>query len=402
MHTASPHDELALFRHDPYPWYAQLRDTQPLYWTTLANGAPVLLVTRYADVLTLLKDARLGKDVFNARQVPWWQRALFGRINASNMLKSDPPTHTRIRRLASDMFQPRQIAQLRPHITQIAHQLIDRVAARGEMDFIRDFALPLPITVITDMLGVPSRDHARFHHWSSAIIRSGILSGERMFAGWDVVQLSIYMRRLIAQRRRHPGDDVVSQLVRAEYDGTRLSQLELVTTTILLLIAGHETTVNLLGNGLLALLQAPDQLARLRAQPALIPAAVEELLRYTNPVQLVNRYAREDMEYAGVTITKGTQIQLVLAAANHDGAVFAQGEELAIDRDTRRHLAFSHGIHYCLGAPLARLEGEVALTVLVQRLHDIQLVGSVDALRWRPTRELRGVESLPIRFILNK
>jgi len=223
-----------------------------------------------------------------------------------------------------------------------------------------------------------------------------------MFAGWDVVQLSIYMRRLIAQRRRHPGDDVVSQLVRAEYDGTRLSQLELVTTTILLLIAGHETTVNLLGNGLLALLQAPDQLARLRAQPALIPAAVEELLRYTNPVQLVNRYAREDMGYAGVTIAKGTQIQLVLAAANHDGAVFAQGEELAIDRDTRRHLAFSHGIHYCLGAPLARLEGEVALTVLVQRLHDIQLVGSVDALRWRPTRELRGVESLPIRFILNK
>ena len=402
MHTASPHDELALFRHDPYPWYAQLRDTQPLYWTTLANGAPVLLVTRYADVLALLKDARLGKDVFNARQVPWWQRALFGRINASNMLKSDPPTHTRIRRLASDMFQPRQIAQLRPHITQIAHQLIDRVAARGEMDFIRDFALPLPITVITDMLGVPSRDHARFHHWSNAIIRSGILSGERMFAGWDVVQLSIYMRRLIAQRRRHPGDDVVSQLVRAEYDGTRLSQLELVTTTILLLIAGHETTVNLLGNGLLALLQAPDQLTRLRAQPALIPAAVEELLRYANPVQLVNRYAREDMEYAGVTITKGTQIQLVLAAANHDGAVFAQGEELAIDRDTRRHLAFSHGIHYCLGAPLARLEGEVALTVLVQRLHDIQLVGSVDALRWRPTRELRGVESLPIRFILNK
>ena len=402
MHTASPHDELALFRHDPYPWYAQLRDTQPLYWTTLANGAPVLLVTRYADVLTLLKDARLGKDVFNAQQMPWWQRALFGRINASNMLKSDPPTHTRIRRLASDMFQPRQIAQLRPHITQIAHQLIDRVAARGEMDFIRDFALPLPITVITDMLGVPSRDHARFHHWSNAIIRSGILSGERMFAGWDVVQLSIYMRRLIAQRRRHPGDDVVSQLVRAEYDGTRLSQLELVTTTILLLIAGHETTVNLLGNGLLALLQAPEQLARLRAQPALIPAAVEELLRYANPVQLVNRYAREDMEYAGVTITKGTQIQLVLAAANHDGAVFAQGEELAIDRDTRRHLAFSHGIHYCLGAPLARLEGEVALTVLVQRLHDIQLVGSVDALRWRPTRELRGVESLPIRFILNK
>lgn len=402
MHTPVPIDEFATQRHDPYPWYAQLRATQPLYWTTLANGAPVLLVTRYADVLALLKDARLGKDVFQARQLPWWQRTLFARMNASNMLKSDPPAHTRLRRLASDIFQPRLTAQLRPQITQLAHQLIDRVAARGEMDFIRDFALPLPITVITDMLGVPSRDHARFHRWSNAIIQSGILSGERMFAGWDVVQLSIYMRRLIAQRRRHPGDDVLSQLLRAEYNGTRLDQLELVTTTILLLIAGHETTVNLLGNGLLALLQAPDQLARLRAQPELIPAAVEELLRYANPVQLVNRYAREDMQYAGVAIAKGTRIQLVLAAANHDGAVFAQGEELAIDRDTRRHLAFSHGIHYCLGAPLARLEGEVALTVLLQRLHDIQLVGSVEDLRWRPTRELRGVESLPIRFILNK
>lgn len=402
MHTPAPTDEYALFRHNPYPWYAQLRSQTPLYWTTLANGAPVLMVTRYHDVLAILKDARFGKDIFQARQMPWWQRVLFARMNASNMLKSDPPAHTRLRRLASDIFQPRMIAQMRPHITQIAEQLIAQVAARGEMDFIDDFALPLPITVITDMLGVPSRDHALFHRWSNTIIRSGILSGERMFAGWDVVQLSIYMRRLIAQRRRHPGDDVVSQLLRAEHNGSRLDQLELVTTTILLLIAGHETTVNLLGNGLLALLQHPDQLAQLQAHPELIPSAVEELLRYANPVQLVNRYAREDVAYAGVHIAKGTHLQLVLAAANHDVQVFAHGDVLDIDRDTGRHLAFSHGIHYCLGAPLARLEGEIALTVLLQRLHDIQLVGTVADLRWRPTRELRGLESLPIRFILNK
>ncbi|MFM7678239.1 MAG: cytochrome P450, partial [Roseiflexaceae bacterium] len=259
MHTTPPHDEFARFRHNPYPWYAHLRDHDPLHWSTLANGAPVLMVTRYQDVLAILKDARFGKDIFQARHMPWWQRYFFGRINASNMLKSDPPTHTRLRRMASGVFQPRQIAQLRPHITQIAHQLIDRVVAQGEMDFIRDFALPLPITVITEMLAVPSRDHALFHQWSHAIINSGILSGERLWAGREVLQLSAYVRRLIAQCRRHPGDDVISRLIAAEYDGTRLSQLELVTTTILLLIAGHETTVNLLGNGMLALLQHPEQ-----------------------------------------------------------------------------------------------------------------------------------------------
>lgn len=398
MHTASPHDEFALFRDNPYSWYAHLRDYDPLHWSTLANGAPVLMVTRYQDVLAILKDGRFGKDIFNARRMPWWQRYFFGRINASNMLKSDPPTHTRLRRLASGIFQPRQIAQLRPHITQIAHHLIDRVVAQGEMDFMRDFALPLPITVITEMLAIPSRDHALFHQWSNAIINSGILSGERLWAGTEVLQLSAYMRRLIAQRRRHPGDDVISQLIAVEYDGSRLNQLELVTTTILLLIAGHETTVNLLGNGMLALLQHPAQLAQLQAHPAQLPGAVEELLRYANPVQLVNRYARENVEYAGVTIPRGTQLQLVLAGANHDTQAFVQADVLDIDRDTGRHLAFSQGIHYCLGAPLARLEGEVAFGVLLARLNDIQLACDVTDLHWRPTRELRGLSALPIRY----
>jgi len=401
MHTAARHDEFALFRDNPYPWYAHLRDHAPLHWSTLASGAPVLLVTRYQDVLAILKDARFGKDIFNARPMPWWQRAIFGRINASNMLKSDPPTHTRLRRMASGIFHARQIAQLRPHITQIAHQLVDNVVAQGEMDFMRDFALPLPITVITEMLAIPSRDHALFHHWSNAIIVSGILSGERLWAGREMVQLSTYMRRLITQRRRHPGDDVISQLIAAEHDGTRLSQLELVTTTILLLIAGHETTVNLLGNGLLALLQHPTQLAQLQAHPEQIPGAVEELLRYANPVQLVNRYAREDVVYAGVAIPRGTQLQLVLAAANHDAHAFAQADVLDIDRDTGRHVAFSQGIHYCLGAPLARLEGEVAFGVVLARLNDIQLACDVTDLRWRPTRELRGLSALPIRYTRN-
>lgn len=314
------------------------------------------------------------------------------------MLKADPPTHTRLRRLASDAFQPRRIALMRPGIEQIADDLLDRLSDKPQFDFVADFALPLPIHVISQMLGVPERDHARFHAWSNAIIASGVLSSERMVLTREMVALSRYMRRLIAERRRNPGGDVVSQLIAAEVNGERLSQTELVVTTILLLIAGHETTVNLLGNGLLALLQHPDQWQMLCTDPARIPVAVEELLRLVNPVQLVNRYAAEDVEIAGVLIPRGAHVQLVIAAANHDSAVFFQADTLDTTAEAGRHLAFSQGIHYCLGAPLARLEGVVAFERLTQRMPTLELVNP-DQIEWRAGLELRGLERLPVRLV---
>ncbi len=395
QHSDSPYSHPS-YRANPYDWYARWRDVHPVTQTTLPSGAPVYVVTRHADVLAALKDARLIKNVYNVRHRGWLDQHLWRRFTDSNMLKSDPPTHTRLRRLASDAFQPRRIALMRPDIEQIADTLIDRLQTKPQFDFVADFALPLPIHVISQMLGVPERDHARFHAWSNAIIASGVLSSERMVLTREMLALSRYMRRLIAERRRNPGDDVVSQLIAADVNGERLSQTELVVTTILLLIAGHETTVNLLGNGLLALLQHPDQWQMLCAEPARIPAAVEELLRLVNPVQLVNRYAAEDVEIGGVTIPRGAHVQLVVASANHDAAVFARSDTLDITAETGRHLAFSQGIHYCLGAPLARLEGVVAFERLTQRMPTLQLA-TPDMIEWRAGLELRGLMRLPVR-----
>jgi len=386
------------YRVNPYAHYAKIRTQTPVYPTTLPDGTPVLLVTRYADVVPALKDARLVKNINNARATHWWSRFMQSLFSGTNMLRADPPDHTRLRKLASEAFKPKYIAQMRDAITTIANQLIDQVAAQGQMDLIRDFALPLPITVITQMLDVPTSDHAKFHEWSNAIIASGTLSSESPVAGRQVLPLVWYMRKLIAQRRKKLGDDLVSQLIVATHEGSKLSDAELISTTILLLIAGHETTVNLIGNGMLALMQHPTQYTWLQQHPDHIPVAIEEMLRYANPVQLVNRYASVDMEIAGVPITRGTHLQLILAAANHDDHWLPDAEAFDVTRDEAKHMAFSQGIHYCLGAPLARLEGEIAVTTLLARLPQLQLAGSVADLTWRSAIELRGLKALPVRW----
>lgn len=388
----------ATYRVNPYADYARIRALTPVYPTTLPDGTPVLLVTRYADVVPALKDARLVKNINNARAASRWSRFIQYVFSGTNMLRADPPAHTRLRKLASEAFKPKYIAQMRGSITTIANQLIDQVAHQGQMDLIRDFALPLPITVITQMLGVPSSDHAKFHEWSNAIISSGTLSSESPVAGRQVLPLVLYMRKLIAQRRKNLGDDLVSQLIVAEQDGSKLSDAELISTTILLLIAGHETTVNLIGNGMLALMQHPEQYTWLQQTPTHIPVAIEEMLRYANPVQLVNRYASVDMEIAGVPIVRGAHLQLLLAAANHDEQWMPTAETFDVTRDEAKHMAFSQGIHYCLGAPLARLEGEVAVTTLLARLPQLHLAGNVADLTWRSAIELRGLKELPVRW----
>jgi len=391
------------YRADPYLTYANLRSQSPAYRTALPNGDEVFVVTRFADVEALLKDTRLVKDIRHAREHAPGLLARLGFAHSfadTNMLKADPPEHTRLRALVHQAFTPKLINQMREHIQSIANQRLDVSAPVGTMDLIADFAFPLPITVICELLGVPQADERKFRRWSSSLVASGALSSESLPIVPQLLLLVRYMRRLLRDRRAHPHaeDDLISQLMHAQENGQQLTERELLSTVILLLIAGHETTVNLIGNGMLALLQQPEQLHRLQQDPSLIKGAVEELLRLVNPVQMVNRYAAEDLEIDGVPIARGSHLLLMLAGANHDPAFVAQPDQLDVSRTVRQHVAFSQGIHYCLGAPLARLEGEIAFATLLGRLPNIRLAVPAGQLTWRPGLELRGLQRLPVAF----
>jgi cytochrome P450 len=391
------------YHANPYAVFDELRTEGPALRTTMPNGTDVIVVTRYTEVEAALKDGRLIKNIAHARGR---HGGLLGRLgfaqyfSNTNMLKSDPPEHTRLRGLVSKAFTPKLINQMRGNIQDLADRLLDAVEPAGKMDLIADFAFPLPITVITELLGVPSADEAKFRRWSSALVASGALSSESLPLDRSLLQLVRYMRKLIRQRRASGGaeDDLIGQLMSAQEEGERLSDRELLSTLILLLIAGHETTVNLIGNGMLALLLAPDQLHALRDDPSRIRGAVEEMLRYVNPVQLVNRYAAEDLDIGGVPIPRGSHLLLLIASGNHDSAFVENADQLDVARTVRQHLAFSQGIHYCLGAPLARLEGEIAFTTLLRRLPNIRLAVEPEELVWRPGLELRGLQALPVVF----
>jgi cytochrome P450 len=350
-------------------------------------------------VLASLKDDRLVKNIRNARPTGVMGKlGLELNLNNTNMLRSDPPEHTRLRALAHAAFTPKFINQMRAHVQEIADGLLAAVQPNGKMDLINEFAFPLPITVITEMLGVPSADEQKFRKWSSAIIAAGAISTEGTHLVPALLPLLRYVRRLVKQRAKTPQDDLISQLIHAEQNGDRFSEREVIGTTILLLIAGHETTVNLIGNGALALLQAPEQMEKLKHDPSLIRPAVEEILRFVNPVQLVNRYASVDVEIGGVQVAKGSHLLLLVSAANHDPAFAAAPDQLDVSHGDAKHLAFGQGIHYCLGAPLARLEGEIAFTTLLQRLPNLRLADPQAALEWRPASELRGLKMLPVLF----
>ncbi len=384
---------------DPYPFYARLQQETAAYKTVLPNGVEAFLVTRYEDVLAGLKDSRLGKNIYRARSgTPAPASDMGAKINQSSMLKADPPEHTRLRALAHAAFTPQYVNRLRGHIQEIADRQLDQVQDRGRMDLIDDFAFPLPITVICEMLGIPLEDDRKFRQWSSAMIAAGIIGNETPPVIPEIVLMLQYLGALIAQKRTSPGSDLISQLIAADDSGDRFNDTELLSTTLLLLIAGHETTVNLIGNGMLILLKNPDALEKLKGEPDKIKSAVEELLRYANPVQMVNRYALEDLEIGGVSIPRGSHLMLVVAAANHDPAFHADADRLSLEQADSHHLAFGQGIHYCLGAPLARLEGEIAFTTLLKRMPDIRLAVAADRLEWRPWSELRGLRALPVLF----
>ena len=387
------------FKAHPYQFYKRLRAEAPVYRIKLF-GTPGYLLSHYADVHALLKEKStlVTKSKFTLEQdggkAPWIPKVLEPALH--NMLDSDPPDHTRLRSLVHQGFTPRRIEDLRKRIQTLCESLLDQAAAQGRFDLVKAYSLPLPMTIISDMLGVPQADRARFQRWSTKVVNVASLK-DLLLGLPSLLMFMRYMRQLIAQRRADPQDDLISALVQARDENDQLSEDEVVGTIILLLIAGHETTVNLISNGTLALLENPEQCALLKAQPELMPTAIEELLRFTSPVEIsTERYAREPLEYQGVTIPKGTAIFGIIGSANRDEEYFDDPDTLNIERTPNKHLSFGQGIHYCLGAPLARLEAEIAFATLFERMPNLRLATDPARLPWRRNTFLRGLEQLPV------
>lgn len=392
----------AEFKADPFPFLACLRASEPVYRTTLPDKTVVWLLSRYDDVTALLRDERFTKNRRSAlteeqlRKLPWTPPMF--RPLERNMLDLDPPDHTRLRSLVHKAFTPSLVEQMRSRTQAIADELLDRIVSTGEMDLIKEFALPLPMTIITEILGVPAKDHDKFHKWSQAVVSltSPSPTLRVLPSVWKFIR---YLRQFFKLRRRDPQDDLVSALIKAEEAGDKLNENEFLAMVFLLLIAGHETTVNLIGNGTLSLIENPNELNKLLSEPSLVKPAVEELLRYTSPVfTTTERYAREDTMIHGVTIPRGEMTLGVIGSANRDETVFENPNELQITREPNRHLSFGQGIHFCLGAPLARMEAQIAFTTLLRRLPNLELKNPPSSLRWRPSIFLRGLASLPVRF----
>ncbi len=391
------------FCADPYPHYARWRAESPVVRTALPDKRFAWLVTRYDDVLAVLKDERFAKDrtrALSAEQLAGlpWVPSIFKPLE-KNMLDLDPPDHTRLRALVHQAFTPRLIENMRPRVEALTNELIDRVEAKGHMDLIRDYALPLPATIIAEILGVPAKDRHKFHRWSNAMLTAKPSTLGKLRLIPHVLSFMRYIRRMKRRCQLAPRDDLISALVQARDAGDRLSEDELVSMIVLLLVAGHETTVNLIGNGVVALLDHPAELERLRESPALLKPAVEELLRFDAPVQLATeRYTREDVTIADVRIPRGELVFAALASANRDERQFDRPDSLRIDRDPNRHLSFGHGVHFCLGASLARLEGQVAIGTLLRRAPGLRLAVPPTSLRRRPALIVRGLQSLPVIF----
>ncbi|MGW5491343.1 cytochrome P450 family protein [Streptomyces olivaceoviridis] len=388
------------FVADPFPLYRRLREEGPVRRAIIAGGLDAWLVTRYEDGLAALSDPRLSSDVRDAsdprliEQLPEFERESM----LSTMLRSDPPDHTRLRRLVSKAFTARRVAGLRPRIQEITDRLLDAVVPAGRAELVADFALPLPVTVISELLGVPVDDRYDFQRWTDAMLVRGEEMPDPVVVDEAWHRMRAYLAKHLEAKRARPGDDLLSALINAHDHEQRLSHDELIAMTFLLLVAGYITTVNLIAGGIAALLTHPGQLALLRDRPELLPDAIEEFLRYDGPVSPgIARFAREDVEIAGVTVPRGATVLIASAIADRDPARFAEPERLDITRRDNGHLAFGHGIHYCLGAPLARLEGQVAVGTVLRRLPDLALAVPPAQLAWRPGG-LRGPARLPVTF----
>jgi len=403
------------FATNPYPAYAWLREHAPVHKTRLPSGVEAWLVTRYADAKHALADPRLSKNPAHHDEpahakgktgIPGERKAEL----MTHLLNIDPPDHTRLRRLVSKAFTPRRVAEFAPRVQELTNDLIDRFAADGSADLIHDFAFPLPIYAICDLLGVPREDQDDFRDWAGMMIRHG--GGPRGGVARSVKKMRTYLADLIHRKREalpetpdpRSTEDLISALIRASDQGEHLTENEAAAMAFILLFAGFETTVNLIGNGTYALLTHPEQRARLQKSLAvgehgLLETGVEELLRYDGPVELATwRFATRPLTLGGQDIAAGDPVLVVLAAADRDPERFADPDVLDLGRRDNQHLGYGHGIHYCLGAPLARLEGQTALATLLTRLPDLQLAVDPADLRWRGGLIMRGLRTLPVEF----
>jgi cytochrome P450 len=391
------------FIQNPHTLYGTLRREAPVREVIMPRGLKVWLVTRYADVRDALADSSLHKDMRKAqhlieRHSTHGTSARSGQELAAHMMNADPPDHTRLRRLVSAAFTVRRVEQMRPRIEEITENLLANLADRDKVDLLEDFAIPLPSTVIGELLGVPPHDHDEFRRWTIELV-SGLSPEAVAKAAQD---MAAYLAKLIADKRANPADDLLTALIQVrdeDGDGDRLTEPELVAMAFLLLAAGYETTVNLIGNGMLALLSNPDQFAALKADPSLLPSAIEEFLRYDGPVNLATlRYTVAPIRLGDVDIPEGEFVLVSLSAANRDDERFPDGDRLDITRSSSGHLAFGHGAHFCVGAQLARFEGQIAIGRLLERFPNMALAAEPGDIKWRNSEHLRGLESLPVRL----
>ncbi|KAA2258695.1 cytochrome P450 [Solihabitans fulvus] len=389
------------FMRDPYELYARLREDSPATEVLLPRGMKVWLITRYEEARAALADPSLRKD-FRAMQ-ELFEKNFQGEdgrppfeetVLAQHMLNSDQPDHTRLRKLVTKAFTSRRVELLRPRIEEITDELLDNMAGKQQVDLLDTFAFLLPITVICELLGVPVADRDAIRVWSNTLLDSSATPDTINEAAGA---MAAYMVGLVEAKRAEPGDDMLSALVHASDDGDSLDQNEVVSMIFLLLVAGHETTVNLIGNGTLALLRSPDQLAALRADRSLLPGAIEEFLRFESPVNTATfRFTAEDTKVGDITIPAGELVLVALGGADRDPHKFIDPDTLDITRPATGHLAFGHGIHYCLGAPLARLEAEIAFDKLLTRFPDLRLAVDPHEIEWRTSSIMRGVRELPV------